>query len=85
MCGFPGSSYNGSFQKRGDPGSTPGLGRNPWVGTIPWRSEWLSTPVFFPGESHGQRILADYSPLCPKESNMTELLLLSLTGEKNVH
>ena len=29
---------------------------NPWVGTIPWK--WQPTPVFLPGESHGQRGLA---------------------------
>ena len=23
---------------------------NPWVGEVPWRKEWQSTPVFFPGE-----------------------------------
>ena len=28
-----------------------------WVGKIPWRRERLSTPVFLPGESHGQRSL----------------------------
>ena len=27
-----------------------------------WRRKWLTTPVFLPGESHGQRSLADYSP-----------------------
>ena len=31
---------------------------NPWVGKIPWRREWQSTPVFLPGESHRQRSLA---------------------------
>jgi len=31
---------------------------DPWVGKIPWRKEWLRTPIFFPGESHGQRSLA---------------------------
>ena len=35
----------------GDLGSIPGLGRDP----IPWRREWPTTPVFLPGESHGQR------------------------------
>ena len=24
---------------------------DPWVGKIPWRRAWQSTPVFFPGES----------------------------------
>ena len=33
-------------------------GLNPWVGKIPWRSAWQPTPVFLPGESHGQRKLA---------------------------
>ena len=28
---------------------------NPWVGEFPWRSKWQPTPVFLPGESHGQR------------------------------
>ena len=27
----------------------------------PWRGEWLLTPVFLPGEYHGQRSLAGYS------------------------
>ena len=31
------------------------LGFNPWVKKIPWRSRGQPTPVFFPGESHGQR------------------------------
>ena len=33
-------------------------GFNPWVGKIPWRRAWQPTPVFLPGESHGQRSLA---------------------------
>jgi len=28
---------------------------------IPWRREWLPTPVPLPGESHGQRSLVGYS------------------------
>ena len=34
----------------------------PWVGKIPWSREWQPTPVFLPGESHGQRSLAVCSP-----------------------
>ena len=30
---------------------------DPWVGKIPWRREWQPTPVFLPGEVHGQRSL----------------------------
>ena len=42
------------------------------VRKIPWRSAWLHTPVFLPGESPGQRNLVGYSPKSPKESNTTE-------------
>ena len=35
---------------------------DPWVRKIPWRREWPPTPVFLPGESHGQRSLAGYCP-----------------------
>ena len=37
-------------------------GFDPWVGKIPWRRAWQLTPVFLPGESHGQRSLVGYSP-----------------------
>ena len=33
-----------------------------WVGKIPWRRKWQSTPVLLPGRSHGQRNLEGYSP-----------------------
>ena len=32
------------------------------VGKIPWRRKWQPTPVFLPGDSHGQRSLAGYCP-----------------------
>ena len=44
--------------------SMPGF--SPWIRKIPWRREWLLTPVFLPGESHGQRSLAGYSPCGPR-------------------
>ena len=34
---------------------------NPEVRKTPWRREWPSTPVFLPGEFHGQRSLEGYS------------------------
>ena len=46
---------------------------NPWVGKIPWRRARQLTPVFLPGESHGQRSLADYSPRGCQESDTTEV------------
>ena len=45
---------------------------NSWVGKIPWRRKWLLIPVFLPGECHGQRSLAGYSPWSHKALNMTE-------------
>ena len=47
-------------------------GFNPWVKKIPWRREWLLTPVFLSGEFHGQRSLAGYSPWGCKELDTTE-------------
>ena len=46
-------------------------GFDPWVGKIPWRRAWQSTPVFLPGKSHGQRRLAGYKPWGRKESDTT--------------
>ena len=50
------------------------LGLIPGLGSFPWRRKWKPTPVFLPGESHGQRSLVGYSPRGRKESNMTERL-----------
>ena len=47
--------------------------------TPPWRREWLPTPVFLPGEPHGQRSLAGYSPWRHKESDMSQQLTLSFS------
>ena len=38
--------------------------------------KWQPTPVFLPGESHGQRSLVDCSPWGHKESDTTEPLTL---------
>ena len=44
----------------------------------PWRREQQPTPVFLPGEFHGERSLEGYSPRDHKESDMAEWLSLSL-------
>ena len=44
----------------------------------PLRREGQPTPVFLPGELHGLRSLAGYSPWDRKESDTTERLTLSL-------
>ena len=46
-------------------------GFDPWVGKIPWSRKWQPTLVLLPGESHGQRSLAGYSPWGRRESDMT--------------
>ena len=51
-----------------------------WVRKMPWRREWLPTPQFLPGESHGQRSLVSYSPWCRKESDTTEATNRGTTG-----
>ena len=37
-------------------------GFSPWVRKIHWRREWLPSPLFLPGESHGQMSQRGYSP-----------------------
>ena len=66
---------------------------NPWVGKLPWRRKWQSTPVYLPGNSHGQRSLACCSPQGRKELHTTWWLnntipthfLLSLVSEWEAH
>ena len=51
-----------------------------------WRRKWQPTPVFLPGDAHGQRSLVGYSSWGHKESDTTEQLThthtLSLKGER---
>ena len=53
-------------------------GCDPWVGKILRRRKWQPTPLFLPGESHGQRSLAGYIPRGLKESDKSEPLSLPL-------
>ena len=50
----------------------------------PWRRERQPTPVFLPGEVHGQRSLVDYSPWGRKESDITERIALSLARSQGL-
>ena len=47
---------------------------DPWVRKIPWRTALQPTPVFLPGESHGQKSLVGYSPRGCQESDTTKQL-----------
>ena len=65
---FPGGSVvKNPPANAGDTGDLiPGF--DPWVKKITWRRKWPPTPVFLPGEPHGQR---GYSPWGCKQSDMT--------------
>ena len=43
-----------------------------YITLFSWKRKWQPTPGFLPGESHGQRSLAGYSPWTHKESDTTE-------------
>ena len=50
----------------------PRLRFDPQIGKVPQRRKWQPTPIFLPGESHGQRSLAGCSPWGDRESDTTE-------------
>ena len=60
------------WSRTGKPGELQSMGswrvRHDWV-------QWHPTPALLPRKSHGQRILAGYSPLGRKELDMTSLSL----------
>ena len=43
-----------------------------WARKTPWRRNWQPTPVFLPGEFHGQRSLVGYSLWGHKELDTAE-------------
>ena len=72
--GFPGGSDSKeSACHAEDLGSTPGLGRPLW------RRERQPTPVFLPGEFHGQRSKVGYGPQGCEEWDRTWPLTRSLS------
>ena len=65
---FPGGSDGKeSACNAGDLGLIPGLRRSPGE-----ENGYLPTPIFFPGEFHGQRSLEGSSPCGRKELDTTE-------------
>ena len=65
------STYNA-----GDMGLIPGK--------ISWKRAWQPTSVLSPGESHGVRSLAGYSPWGQKESDMIEATEHALICHMNI-
>ena len=77
ICGFPGDTVarNQLPVQETQEMWVPSLGQED-----PLEWEKATTPVFLPGEFHGQRSLVSYSPWGCKESNMTEV-----TGHACIH
>ena len=50
-----------------DPGWIPGSWKSPW------RRKWQPTPVYFAGESHGQKNLIGYGPYGHEVLKSTEM------------
>ena len=65
--GFPGGSVVKNLP------ASSGDRFDSWIGKIPWKRKWQPTPVFLPGEFHGQGNLVGYSPLGCKELDNTEV------------
>ena len=77
MLSFPsGSVGEESACYAGDPRLISGAGK------IPWRRKWQPAPVLLPGEFHGQRSQASYSPWDCKELDTTMQPTLTFT---NIH
>jgi len=76
IVGFPGGSDGKDFSAMQDP----------WIGKSLWRRKRQPTPVILPGEFHGQRSLAGYSPWgCKSQawlSNYHSSLTTSLLSRK---
>ena len=71
LLGFPGNSDGEeSACNVGDLDLILGWGR------LPWRRKWLPSPVFLPGELHGQRSRVGYNPRSRKELGSTKRLAL---------
>ena len=52
---YPRMGFPGESDRKESSCNIRDLGSIPWVGEISWRREWEPTPVFLPGEVHGQR------------------------------
>jgi len=51
--------FTGGARGKKNPPANAG---DPWFRQIPWRKAWQPTPLYLPGESHGQMSLMGYSP-----------------------
>ena len=60
-----------------------------WVRSLGWedpqRRAWQPTPVFLPGESHGQRSLVGYSPWVRQSQTQLKQLRIRARGRWKRH
>ena len=77
-CSVPKRYNSVAFNVKGFPSSRVTIclqckrPRSDPCGEAPCRREWRPTPVFLPGEFHGERSLVGYSPWGLEELNRTE-------------
>ena len=73
ICGIPrAASFPGDSSSE-EPACQCRRHKRPWIAKILWRKAQQPTPVFLPGESHGQRSLASYDPQGHKKSDRKEV------------
>ena len=63
-------------------------GFDSWVGKISWRRKWQPTPVFLPGESHGQKIWrATVHGVAKSQTQLSDFISLHFwqTGDSGKH
>ena len=63
---LPTSPHGSAVQNACNAGATGDTSSIPGSGRVPWRRKWQPTPVFLPGESHGQRSLARLQSIASK-------------------
>ena len=79
-CGSPGGSV-----VRNLPVNAGHMGSVSRSGRYPWRKKWQPAAVSLPGESHGQRSLAGYSPQGHTESDTAEHAHACAEGSVDLH
>ena len=66
---------------RGKAGGCARVTAGPLFTFMHWKRKWQPTPVFLPGEPHGQRSLAGYRPQGCKELDRTDVTEHSHTAQ----
>ena len=60
------------------------MGSVPWVGKIPWRRKWQSTPVFLPGESPGTEELGGLWSIGSQRVGLKQLSMHAFQGNESL-